>query len=202
MKNRTQPTDTVPKNSETVNRRKLLKALAASGTATVTAHTLPTEWRKPLIEFVLLPAHAQVTPSSPPPPNQILQFLYDVNAAAAGTMGAEVMCIANMLGGELQNARALVSSDVPDGTTIRLDISFQDGNAMLGMMNSTVIGTVSGGIATFGGNPMGIGSDLNICGDMFGMMAMSTFDTALLAFQFDPPLSGGNTLQANITLEE
>ena len=45
-------------------RRKLLKSLTLGGAATVTAKSLPGEWKKPVIDTVLLPAHAQ---TSPPP---------------------------------------------------------------------------------------------------------------------------------------
>ena len=93
-------------NMKTTARRKLLKALAASGTAAATTYALPGEWGKPVVEFILLPAHAQTSSL----PNQILQFLFNVNAAAAPVAGAQVMCITVMMGGELQNARALVSS--------------------------------------------------------------------------------------------
>jgi hypothetical protein len=43
-------------------RRKLLKSLTIGGAATVTAKSLPGEWKKPVIDTVLLPAHAQTSP--------------------------------------------------------------------------------------------------------------------------------------------
>ena len=45
-------------------RRKLLKSLTLGGAATVTAKSLPGEWKKPVVNTVVLPAHAQ---TSPPP---------------------------------------------------------------------------------------------------------------------------------------
>ncbi len=42
-------------------RRKLLKSLVAGGGAAVTANSLPDKWAKPVVDSVLLPAHAQTT---------------------------------------------------------------------------------------------------------------------------------------------
>ncbi len=49
------------KTSPTANRRLLLKALGAGGGAVVAHRTLPTDWTRPVVESVLLPAHAQTT---------------------------------------------------------------------------------------------------------------------------------------------
>lgn len=51
---------------ETLSRRRLLKALAATGGAVAGASLLPGEWVKPVIEAGVLPAHAQVTPEPEP----------------------------------------------------------------------------------------------------------------------------------------
>ena len=47
-----------------VARRKLIKSMTMGGAAAVTAQSLPGEWTKPVVESVLLPAHAQT--SAPP----------------------------------------------------------------------------------------------------------------------------------------
>ena len=48
-----------------VSRRKLLKSIAAGSGAIVAGKSLPENWTKPVIDSVMLPAHAQ---TSPPPP--------------------------------------------------------------------------------------------------------------------------------------
>jgi len=48
---------------ETLSRRQLLKALAATGGAVSASALLPGKWAKPVVEVGLLPAHAQVTPT-------------------------------------------------------------------------------------------------------------------------------------------
>jgi hypothetical protein len=51
-----------PTSEETLGRRQLLKALAATTGAIAAASMLPGEWAKPVVEAGVLPAHAQVTP--------------------------------------------------------------------------------------------------------------------------------------------
>lgn len=47
----------------TLLRRRLLKSIVVSGGAVVAGKGLPETWSKPLIDAVLLPAHAQTTPA-------------------------------------------------------------------------------------------------------------------------------------------
>jgi hypothetical protein len=51
--------ETSPK--ETLGRRQLLKAIAATGGAVAASSLLPGEWAKPVVEVGVLPAHAQVS---------------------------------------------------------------------------------------------------------------------------------------------
>ena len=44
-----------------VNRRKLLKILAASGSAVVASTMIPGKWLKPVVDMGVLPAHAQLS---------------------------------------------------------------------------------------------------------------------------------------------
>ncbi len=46
----------------TVSRRRLLKALAVSGSALAGVKVLPDAWVKPVVESVVVPAHAQASP--------------------------------------------------------------------------------------------------------------------------------------------
>ena len=50
------------KSSE--SRRKLLKSIAAGSGAIVAGKSLPENWKKPVVDSVLLPAHAQTSPVS------------------------------------------------------------------------------------------------------------------------------------------
>lgn len=46
-------------------RRKLLKSVAIGSGAIITGKTLPENWTKPVVDSVLLPAHAQATTCTP-----------------------------------------------------------------------------------------------------------------------------------------
>jgi hypothetical protein len=46
------------KNKTVENRRKLLKSVAAGGGAIIAGKTLPKEWSRPVVDSVMLPAHA------------------------------------------------------------------------------------------------------------------------------------------------
>jgi len=45
------------------NRRKLLKSIAAGSGAIIAGKSLPESWSKPVVDSVMLPAHAQTSPS-------------------------------------------------------------------------------------------------------------------------------------------
>jgi hypothetical protein len=45
----------------TSSRRRLLKKLAIGGGVVTTASSLPEKWKKPVIESVITPAHAQTS---------------------------------------------------------------------------------------------------------------------------------------------
>ena len=51
----------------TLNRRRLLKALAAAGGAIAASTLLPSQWIKPVVEVGVLPVHAQGSVVVPPP---------------------------------------------------------------------------------------------------------------------------------------
>lgn len=48
------------------SRRKALKSMVAGSGAVIAGKSLPEEWAKPMVDSVLLPAHAQTSPPSPP----------------------------------------------------------------------------------------------------------------------------------------
>lgn len=49
------------------SRRKLLKSIAAGSGAIVAGKSLPESWSRPLVDSVILPAHAQTSPTTPAP---------------------------------------------------------------------------------------------------------------------------------------
>lgn len=51
------------------SRRKLIKAIAGAAGGAATASAVPSSWTKPIVNAVMLPAHAQTTgPTTTPPP--------------------------------------------------------------------------------------------------------------------------------------
>ena len=63
------------KSSE--SRRKLLKTIAAGSGAIVAGKSLPESWSRPVVDSVMLPAHAQTSPATPViPGTPILRLLY------------------------------------------------------------------------------------------------------------------------------
>ena len=61
-----QPANNIVPEKETpeeiISRRRLLKALAATGGAVSVSSLLPGKWVKPVVEVGMLPAHALVSP--------------------------------------------------------------------------------------------------------------------------------------------
>ena len=50
------------------SRRKLLKSIAAGSGAIVAGKSLPESWSRPVVDSVMLPAHAQTSPTDPSAP--------------------------------------------------------------------------------------------------------------------------------------
>lgn len=55
----------IPNRRDTA-RRRILKRLVAGGII-ATGRMMPDDWHKPVVESVILPAHAQTTQEEPPP---------------------------------------------------------------------------------------------------------------------------------------
>ena len=53
-------------NKSSKSRRKLLKSIAAGSGVIVAGKSLPESWTRPVVDSVVLPAHAQTSPPSPP----------------------------------------------------------------------------------------------------------------------------------------
>lgn len=56
-------------NTKETARRRILKRLVAGGGIVATGRIMPDDWHKPVVESVILPAHAQTTQEEPPPSN-------------------------------------------------------------------------------------------------------------------------------------
>jgi len=57
-----------PKDVEVEARRNVLKGgVVVGGAAVAAALTLPRKWTRPLVEAVVVPAHAQTSPGAPTP---------------------------------------------------------------------------------------------------------------------------------------
>lgn len=54
-------------NRRDTARRRILKRLVAGGGIIATGRMMPDDWHKPVVESVILPAHAQTTQEEPPP---------------------------------------------------------------------------------------------------------------------------------------
>jgi len=99
-----QPANNVVSEEETpeatLSRRRLLKALAATGGAVSASSLLPGKWVKPVVEAGVLPAHAQVTPEpEPEPTEEPLQY--------------SVLCDSTPGGGDLNLTEGLIENIQP-----------------------------------------------------------------------------------------
>jgi len=86
----------------THGRRKVLKVLAASGGTLAAGQLVPERWSRPVIDSIVLPAHAQATPLplalscvSDPPAGSIVGVIDPVSVTATITpnpgVGAEIL---------------------------------------------------------------------------------------------------------------
>lgn len=78
-------------------RRSLAKALAASSSAVVVGKGLPDGWITPVVENVVLPAHAQTSF-----PYQIVCTVEDTNGPCDPVIGNEFRVFGSVSGGDLQ----------------------------------------------------------------------------------------------------
>lgn len=71
-------------------RRKLLKTIAAGSGAVVAGKSLPESWSKPVVDSVMLPAHAATSPSPPPGdcgPNCAIAGCYGIRNETIDVLG-------------------------------------------------------------------------------------------------------------------
>ena len=73
------------KSSE--SRRKLLKSIAAGSGTVIAGKSLPKSWSKPVVDSVLLPAHAQTSPAPPPETCSTIKVTFSFTATGIDNGG-------------------------------------------------------------------------------------------------------------------
>ena len=155
------------------SRRKILKSIAAGSGAIVAGKSLPESWSRPVVDSVLLPAHAQTSPSPSPPPSGCTTTYtgsYEGNASATidrcgGNtdditpairieISADCTVSVSYTGNRPMTGTGTISGDtfsVPISRTA--DCAAPAGqNAATGTVTGTVSGTQISGNASFGGD--------------------------------------------------
>jgi hypothetical protein len=175
--NHIMPEEGTPK--ETLSRRQLLKALAATGGAVSASSLLPGKWVKPVVEVGLLPAHAQVTPTpmltptptpTPTPTEEPLMY--------------SVECDSTPGGGDLTLRQGLVEDIQP-----RIEVISGTG-PVAGITATMTVNTVQGPTPTFS-PALPQTTTTNASGQaVFGDLQVTNQTTGqefLLVFDFDVP---------------
>jgi hypothetical protein len=76
------------------SRRKLLKSIAAGSGAIVAGKSLPEEWKKPVVDSIMLPAHAQTSPAPSPAPETCstinVTFSFTTTVIGNGAVGYDI----------------------------------------------------------------------------------------------------------------
>jgi len=121
------------KSSE--SRRKLLKSIAAGSGAIVAGKSLPENWSKPVVESLILPAHAQTSPAEPPTctTRNITGMRTSLDLRSAGVA---TFSVNNYLGDDQQFAGTW--SGTPDATVTINDTRTISGCTVTVVVNATV----------------------------------------------------------------
>ena len=109
------------------SRRKLLKSVAAGSGAIVASKSLPESWSRPVVDSVMLPAHAQTSPSSPPSPPSPLGCSPDPQTVVDSGTGTSTDAIAIIFDGQTTCTLQIgdVPSDIPDpNLVVMVDTDF------------------------------------------------------------------------------
>ena len=105
------------KSSE--SRRKILKSIAAGSGAIVAGKSLPESWSRPVVDSVMLPAHAQTSDPSGP-------FSYHLSEnASVGQMSPQSNSV--FLASIIDNLLPLANAGVPDPEQITVDLCIDTG---------------------------------------------------------------------------
>ena len=119
------------KSSE--SRRKLLKSIAAGSGAIVAGKSLPESWSRPVVDSVMLPAHAQTSPTCTDTLVTGMRTSLDLRTGNVATFS-----INNLLGDDQQFAGTW--SGTPDATVTINDTRTISGCTVTVVVNATVEG--------------------------------------------------------------
>ena len=94
------------------SRRKLLKTIAAGSGAIVAGKSLPGSWSKPVVDSVILPAHAQTSPAPPAPPVSGLTGIFITTEQITADSGGSSVDLAIAVCSDIVNNVAAVTGVV------------------------------------------------------------------------------------------
>ena len=101
-------------NKSSESRRILLKSIAAGSGAIVVGKSLPESWSRPVVDSVMLPAHAQTSPvvtgTAPIPQNQVYSDTYFINNASLDSESNSMLVDAMDLLAPTANAQGVVET--------------------------------------------------------------------------------------------
>jgi len=126
------------------SRRRLIKMVAGSGGILVGAKVAPKEWTKPIVNSVVLPAHAQTTPGA-----------FTLTCEGSPPNGSTVPLNGNVL------ASVTISPTPPAGESVFGEL-FCDGSSMGTFLAGTTDGSSSGGSGGGPANLCAVGEEFRI----------------------------------------
>lgn len=135
-------------------RRRLLKALAAGGGAVAATQVVPARWVKPVVDTVVVPAHAQATGPSMTVQLSLIQDAVDDAGSdtfnAPGAFVADFGLIANSDDLDVTGQATLINPPVP-GQSVTLTLALAGGvDAGIGTNPQVVASNPGTGVAAFG----------------------------------------------------
>ncbi len=119
-----------PPEQPTARRKALKKLLVGSGAAVAASQTLPTKWTKPVVDSVILPAHAQTTVVPTTTAAPVINFRGPVSANAIVTINNEPESLFAILDSIVPKAHAGTSTQsgdmciAVDGTSFTAAVRF------------------------------------------------------------------------------
>ena len=127
------------------SRRKLLKSIAAGSGAIVAGKSLPENWKRPVVDSVILPAHAQTSPPTSPPTCTLPQTIPPQTANCATPATANFYTIRSANSPCEFEVTFIGSGTPPSSPYVRIDLEAGGGFTGIGItsfaLNDVVKGT-------------------------------------------------------------